>query len=434
MSEGSAPATGGARWWRLALAVAVGIGLLAVAATAGLAAALVWWLPTDQPRVARSETLAMRDVERALQVARQHDPRRAIPGVTRTLRLSPHEAEVLLNHAAARLRPGHWRVQVGAERLEVRGSVQAPAWAARRWIDLELLARQSAGLPRLEALRVGPWEVPVPLATWLLEQAAERAGLGTAGSGAAVTLQSVRLQPTRIELTYAWGSEASVRLTTALLPAAERERLRQYARVLADHAAAHPRPSHALTQLLPPLFEFARQRTAQGGDPALENRAALVVLGLVANGLGLETLLPERRDELLARPIRVTLAGRSDSLQHFLTSATLAADAGTELADRVGLFKELADARGGTGFSFNDMAANRAGTRLGALAVGDPARLQRLLSGSLSESDLLPDVSDLPEGLSEREFRRRYGGPGSPAYERLRLDIEERLDTTPLFR
>lgn len=429
MSDPSAPRRR-ARWL---LALALPIALLGAAAGL-LAAALVWWLPTDRPQVTRSSSLAPRDVERALQVARQHDPRRAIPGVARTLRITPHEAEVLINHAAARARPGQWRLDAGAERLTVRGSVQAPAWAARPWVDVELQLTQTAGLPRLEALRIGPWRLPPALAEWLLEQAAVRAGLGGPGSGAALTVQSVRLLPLRIELVYAWGTDASVRLTTALLPAAERERLRDYARVLADHAAAHPRPSHALTQLMPPLFDFARQRTAQGADAAIENRAALVVLGLVANGLGLETLLPERRDELLARPIRVTLAGRSDSPQHFLASATLAADAGSELADRVGLFKELADARGGTGFSFNDMAANRAGTRLGTLAVGDPARLQRLLSSGLTEADLLPDVSDLPEGLTERDFRRRYGGPGSPAYEQLRQEIEQRLDTTPLFR
>jgi hypothetical protein len=51
----------------------------------------------------------------------------------------------------------------------------------------------------------------------------------------------------------------------------------------------------------------------------------------------------------------------------------------------IGLFKEMTDARSGSGFSFNDMAANRAGTRLGALAVGDPAKLQQRLTAGLLE-------------------------------------------------
>lgn len=47
----------------------------------------------------------------------------------------------------------------------------------------------------------------------------------------------------------------------------------------------------------------------------------------------------------------------------------LAAYAGTPLADVVGLFKEMEDSRGGSGLSFNDIAADRAGTRMGELAV-----------------------------------------------------------------
>jgi hypothetical protein len=165
-----------------------------------------------------------------------------------------------------------------------------------------------------------------------------------------------------------------------------------------------------------------------------ENRAALLVLGMAANGVGLSQLLPERRAELLARPIRVTLAGRGDSSQHFLISATLSADSGTPLANLIGLYKEIDDSRGGSGFSFNDLAADRAGTRLGERAVGQPERLQRLLSGPLREEDLLPDVSDLPEGMQEPEFRTRFGGPGSPAYDHMLSDIDERLDATDLYR
>ena len=33
--------------------------------------------------------------------------------------------------------------------------------------------------------------------------------------------------------------------------------------------------------------------------------------------------------------------------------------------DAIGVYKEVRDSRGGSGFSFNDMAANRAGTRFG---------------------------------------------------------------------
>jgi hypothetical protein len=78
------------------------------------------------------------------------------------------------------------------------------------------------------------------------------------------------------------------------------------------------------------------------------------------------------------------------------------------LADAVGPWKELADARsGGSGFSFNDFAADRAGTRFGVLAVRDPARLQARLAAGLTDADLMPQVSDLPEYLPQSEFVAR---------------------------
>ena len=46
------------------------------------------------------------------------------------------------------------------------------------------------------------------------------------------------------------------------------------------------------------------------------------------------------------------------------------------LSDVIGLYKEIEDSRGGSGFSFNDIAADRAGTRFGEKAVAseDSAR------------------------------------------------------------
>lgn len=73
---------------RLLLALALLLPLALLLAAAGLLALV----PAREAIVPRTDALEMRDVERALQLARQHDPRRAIPGVC-VLRLSQHEAE-----------------------------------------------------------------------------------------------------------------------------------------------------------------------------------------------------------------------------------------------------------------------------------------------------------------------------------------------------
>ncbi len=413
------------------------VGLPLVLAAVALAL-LLWLLPAATPTVTADTVIEPRDVERALYLARLHDPRRAIPGVVRTLRLTQHEAELLINHAAVRVRPGRWALQLDAGRARLQGSVRPGGlfegpWGA--WINVELLMRQTTGLPQLEAVRIGRIDLPVPVADWLIDRVAGHYGLGGGRLLAAAMVQQVRLAPRRLDVVYAWTPDAPVRLVASLLPSQDHERLRLYAAQLVDTAfALPPAATLSLAQLMPPMFELARQRSTQGFDAVLENRSALLVLGMAANGMGLGALLPERREALLARPIRLTLAGRRDSTQHFLVSAALAADSGSPLADLIGLYKEINDARFGSGFSFNDMAANRAGTRLGELAVGDPAKLQQRLAADLHEEDLLPDVSDLPEGMSTRELQRRFGGPGAPEFERLMNDIEGRLDATPLYR
>jgi hypothetical protein len=56
------------------------------------------------------------------------------------------------------------------------------------------------------------------------------------------------------------------------------------------------------------------------------------------------------------------------------------------------------------------------------------------LAASMAESDLMPDVSDLPEFMPEAEFRRRFGGVDSAQYARVIATIDGRIDALPLLR
>jgi hypothetical protein len=104
----------------------------------------------------------------------------------------------------------------------------------------------------------------------------------------------------------------------------------------------------------------------------------------------------------------------------------------------VGLAKELADADGGSGFSFPDMLANRAGIHFAELATGTPdgARHVRRMAraGRLSESDIMPSPAGLPEGMQESELARTIGMPSSAAYARLIDHIDRRIEATRLHR
>jgi hypothetical protein len=85
------------------------------------------------------------------------------------------------------------------------------------------------------------------------------------------------------------------------------------------------------------------------------------------------------------------------------------------------------------------VAANRAGTRFGELALEQAQELQRRVAGgangrALRDEDLIPAVADLPEFMPEAEFRKRFGGIGAPAYEAMLSDIDRRIAGLPLLR
>jgi uncharacterized protein YfiM (DUF2279 family) len=241
--------------------------------------------------------------------------------------------------------------------------------------------------------------------------------------------------------TRAQASMARQRPPAASAPAplfspADAGRLRAYQERLAT-AAALPALDSSLATLLQPLLALAETRSATS-SPSDENRIALIARAFYVNGWPLAALTPEARDWPTAPRRSVTLRGRGDLAQHFTVSALIAAAAGGPLANAAGIYKEVDDARRGSGFSFSDLAADRAGTLFGLLSTrsADSAKLlhSRLAATALREDDMMPAITGLPDNLPEAEFARRFGGVGGPGYTSLAAEIERRLTQLPLFR
>ncbi len=215
----------------------------------------------------------------------------------------------------------------------------------------------------------------------------------------------------------------------------EIERLRVYHEHIVDAVGGVPARA-SLAELVRPIMVLVAARSTERG-PVDEGRAAIVALAFYVNGKPLAVLAPEARDWPRAEPRRLMLHGRRDLAQHFTISAALAATAGAPVADLIGLYKEIDDARRGSGFSFVDLAADRAGAAFGRAATLDDAsarRLQARAGAGISEPDMMPPIDGLPENLSEREFTSRYRGEGELAYRALVEEIERRIDALALLR
>jgi hypothetical protein len=420
-------------WPRTLLGLALaGLVLLAALLLGALAAAL-----QAEPRVVVVQEVSQQDVARALSLLRTHDPRRAVAGAVSTALVLPRDLEVLITHGARRWVHAASQVTLesGAATLVVSTVTPAHPFSGLfgRWLNLELRLAETGGLPVIEHLRLGGLPVPAWLAERAVEHTAGRFGLQAELALAASVVRRVRFKPEHLLVTYAWEQDSARRLLAGLVPPDELERLRAYAERLAQLTHRQPHWQMPMVELLPPMFELAQQRSRQG-DAAAENRAALAVLTLFANNRHVGSVVPLARSWPRARPMQLTLAGRPDFPLHFLVSAALATESTGVLSQAIGLYKEVTDARSGSGFSFNDMAANRAGTRFGERLVREPEAMQQALARGVAEGELVPAVADLPEFLPEAEFVKRFGGVGAPAYEAVMADIERRVSALPLLR
>jgi hypothetical protein len=188
-------------------------------------------------------------------------------------------------------------------------------------------------------------------------------------------------------------------------------------------------------------FALARDRSF-GGSAVEENRAALLALGIVlghprlARAVG--DKLDEERDDLADRlRRRTTLRGRADWTRHFVVSAALTVVSAVAPSDAAGLLKEEMDVDGGSGFSFADLLADRAGTTFAEVATRDEATaaaVQERLAGGFWVDEFFPAADGLPEGISDGELQSRYGGVGGPLYRRTADEVERRLATCAAYR
>ncbi len=419
---------------RLALKLLLVLLLLVLVGMPLLVGAGLWLAIDQQPLVSREADIQPANIARAKRIVERNDPRRLRAGVLRSLVVGQQDLDLAVNYLAHRYANGSASVVLQEGSATLRASMPLPANPVGKFVNLDAVLVESAALPRIEQLRIG--RLPVPdwvtnrLLRWALEQAATKVAMSAAGDA----VKRVSMRGGTLSVEYEWSDRLPDAIKGMLLSSDDQARLKAYQGRIVQLSATGGAAALPMEELLGALLRLAGER---GGDAVAENRAALVALAFFVNGKGLQALIPAARAWPRATPRNVTLAGRHDFAQHYSLSAAIAACTGSPLADAVGLYKESDDAQGGSGFSFNDIAADRAGVRLGELATAGAAgarRVQVAAAGRLGAAEILPAVSDLPEFMQEAEFRRRYGGIGGAEYKKMMAEIERRVAALGLFR
>ena len=266
------------------------------------------------------------------------------------------------------------------------------------------------------------------------------------GSVALNSVDRVSMQSDQVSLSFTISSEDKAAMLAAAKsrarqgsPFGSEEDVREYY-VALDAAASDGRIP--INGSFAPYLQFAFQAAldrAVSGDQARALRSAFLALAIYCGEPKLQSLVgkvipdPSKRSHCR----RVTLAGRTDLRQHFIVSAVLKLASDSGLAFAIGEFKELLDAnRGGSGFSFDDIAADRAGIRFAEVVFSaEPvqADISQRLRELSRESAIFPSISGLPAGLTRVGFKRQFGDADSAAYRKMLASIDARINQLAFY-
>lgn len=127
-----------------------------------------------------------------------------------------------------------------------------------------------------------------------------------------------------------------------------------------------------------------------------------------------------------------TMFGRHDLAQHFSVSAFITAELGSTVADAAGVAKELMDVQGGGGFSFVDLAADKAGGMFAERVTSGDFPLDQLAK-EFTVRDYMPPIEGLPEGISAQSFGEEYGGDSGERFGAMVAEILKRVESLPPY-
>lgn len=362
------------------------------------------------------------------------------------LQVSEQEVESLLAFMVRGVKSARATARMTQNGLDARLSIELPANPIGRYANFGFNLLPSKNGLAFSRVSVGNTDLPPQLLLFLTRHGFEYLFGLEESANITGTVREVLFSEHKMTVLYQPVRDLPDRLMAKInengqLRIADPERVQIYFVRLQEIAASLRGGYVSLTRYVAPVFELAASRGAvMGGDAQSENAAAIMALAIYFGDSRIGKLADDAKREYFTGARlgshNVTLKGRHDLVQHYLTSAGLQIAAGDGVANAIGEFKEIADTlRGGSGFSFSDIAADRAGVTLAgkAISANDAARVQSILAKAKAEDEFFPDIAGLPDNMTQSEFERRYGDVENPRYRALMAEIERRIARIPAF-
>lgn len=385
----------------------------------------------DSPQPKVLQGLNRDDIQRAKQLLHvAPEDRQSL----KTVSLNQKDLNIAAGYLLSHFAENTTQIQILNDRIWFQIAVFVPKNPWGRYLDFSFSLKQIDDTVMIKSFKIGEISIPDRAANRLIPLIVHNTSLNQYWQAASQYVKNVRITPQTLDISYL-GSIVDTAKRLAIRQHQDYPNLHLYQQQINDIVSRHdPAWRLSLSDLLQPLFLSAYQRSDD--DNAIrENRAVIIAVASYVYKNELRRYLP--LGLVYSKEYPVFAYKRIDIPQHFIASALLTAADSSLLSEQMAVDKEVGDAQQGSGFSFIDLSADRAGTRFGRLAIASPEQareLQRIMSAIKDYSAIIPDIQDLPEHMDEQTFRLKYGGVGSPAYlEAIRL-IDKRIAALPLYR
>ncbi|MCP3871966.1 MAG: hypothetical protein GY699_02280 [Desulfobacteraceae bacterium] len=403
----------------------------------------------NTPMVEHNKTLSFDNIKKAKQLIKNNKPYRFSRKKTKELTINEDDLNLLISYAishgldASRLSA---KVQLLENTLNGFSTIQLPSLSSDLYINCKLTFKPTVNFLDLTTCHIGRIKIPKIITKFILSTSHDlllKNDLYKNFWHNIQTIKQILIKNKKATVYYTPNYNLIRALQESgksfLLTNEQQRKLVMYHNHLSKLSKDHMREQNSLLNIMKDMFDFAAENTQKSGDPILENTTAIQVLSLYAIGQRLDHLLNKEYKYKIkyARRNRLLFNNRYDLPKHFLVSAAITVSAGSKFAHLVGLAKEIEDSGGGSGFSFADLAADKAGVKFGELAITSKSQailFQKKISLVDNENQIMPSISNLPEGIMELEFKRRYKELDSKAYQLINTEIDKRLDQCRLYQ
>lgn len=384
------------------------------------------------------------DAQRARALFREFRALTEAEGGNREFQASESDILSAMRFAARAVPKARGSAEIYANTVNLSASIGLPA---DLWLNISADIGESEEGIFISWFRFGRFNLPPHIIVPVVRTVLNIVLGDDLGTIASTAVRDVRIDGKTVRATVvmdreqrkalASSAKGTVRSASGLATA---DHVRSYWQALHDAAKSNLLPSSgSMTEYPVYAIRLAIDRANSEHGFEKEVEAALMAMAIYCGHPKFQNLvgdvLPPDMLSFKTGCFGTRLADRGDLRQHFSISAGLQAASNTGTAFAIGEYKELLDAgEGGSGFSFDDIAADLSGIRFAEFFLNtDPVTAENTLLRIRGEESFFPTVSDLPSFMSEKEFKQRFGTVDSDAYKSMMIQITNRIDRLPVY-